>query len=140
MPFREKSAWIMFFVLLSGGVFYFRAVASMSAGLEELAQPNLRLVIVFTTALVILAGVGHIVTAVFAPKEANGAVDERERRIFDRAGHLAGYVFGFGVVPSLGIYLFTQDGNLLFYCVFASLMVSQLAEYVVQIFLYRTVV
>jgi len=130
----------MFFALLLGGVFYFIEVASMSAGLGALARPGLGLIIVFTIALVILAVVGHIVIAIFTLREAGGAADERERRIFDRAGHLSGYVFGFGVVPSLGIYLFTQDGNLLFYSVFASLMISQLAEYVVQIFLYRTVV
>lgn len=41
---------------------------------------------------------------------------------------------------SLGLYLLSYDGDLLFYCVFASLMISQLVEYGVQIFLYRTTV
>jgi hypothetical protein len=41
---------------------------------------------------------------------------------------------------SLGLYLFSYDGNLLFYCVFGSLMISQLVEYGLQIVLYRTTV
>ena len=136
MAFQEKSAWIMTLALLFGGGFYYRVVASMSAG-GELAPPNIGLIGVYTVILVIVAVVGHILVAVLAPKDADAPLDERERKIFDRAGHLSGYIFGFGVVFSLGLYLFSYNGNLLFYGVFASLMVSQLAEYVFQIFLFR---
>ena len=138
MPFREKTALIMSVALMLGGLFYFRSVASMSENVGELAQPTLRLLIVYTVILVVVAIVGHIVTAALAPKEANADADERERRIFERAGHWSGYVFGAGILPSLAAYLWTQDGNLLFYCVFASLMLSQVAEYLFQIVLYRT--
>ena len=140
MPFQEKSAWIMSIALLLGGVSYFVVVASTSSGIGELAPPILPLVAVYTIILIIVAIVGHIVVAVLAPKDANTSVDERERKIFDRAGHLSGYLFGAGVILSLGLYLLSNDGHLLFYGVFASLMISQLAEYAVRIFLYRTAV
>ncbi|MCG8418029.1 MAG: hypothetical protein MJE77_08825 [Proteobacteria bacterium] len=138
MAFQEKSAWIMSLALLLGGLFYFGVVAWMSSQIGELAPPILPLVAVYTVILIIIAIVGHVVIAVFAPKDANTALDERERQIFDRAGHLSGYVVGVGVLLSLGLYLFSYSGNLLFYGVFASLMISQLAEYAIQIFLYRS--
>lgn len=140
MPFHEKSAWIMSVALLLGGVFYFAVVVSLSGELGGLVPPILPLVVLYTVLLVVVAVIGHIVVAICAPREANAALDERERRIFDRAGHLSGYVFGAGVLLSLALYLFTYDGNLLFYGVFGSLMLGQLAEYVIQIRLYRAVV
>jgi len=138
MPFHEKSAWIMSLALLLGGALYFAAVAAMSSAAGELVPPVLPAVIVYTFLLVIVAVAGHIVAAVFAPKEANAPLDEREKRIADRAGHLSGYVLGAGVLAALGFYLFSYDGNALFYGVFASLMLSQLAEYALQIFFYRS--
>jgi len=140
MPFHEKSAWIMSVVLLLGGVFYGVVVTSLSAELGRLAPPNLPTVVVYTVILTVLAVVGHIVAAITAPKEASAPLDERERRITDRAGHLSSYFLGAGVLLALTVYLFSYDGNVLFYGVFASLMLSQLAEYVLQIFFYRSFV
>jgi hypothetical protein len=74
---------------------------------------------------------------ILSPKEANAPLDERERKIVHRAGNLSSYVFATGVVLSLGVYLFSASGDLLFYGVFASLMLGQLAEYLIQIALYR---
>lgn len=138
MAFQEKSAWIMAAALLLGGIFYFGTVASMSAAAGQLAPPILPLVAVYTVILVIIAIIGHIMIAIFAPKDANAPTDERERRIFDRAAHWSGYIFGIGVILALGLYLIFYDGNLLFYGAFASLMLSQLAEYVLQIVFYRS--
>lgn len=137
MPFQEKSAWIMSAALLLGGLFYFAQVAAMSSSLGELAPPTIPVVFVYTIILVIAATLGHIVIAIFAPKDANTHSDERERKIFDRAGHLSGYVFAAGVVLSLGIYIVSYDGNALFYGVFGSLMFSQVSEYAFQIYFYR---
>ena len=138
MPFHEKSAWIVSAALLLGGAFYFAVVAAMSSASGRLAPPTLPLVAAYTVLLVIAAVAGHIVAALAAPKEANTPLDEREKTITHRAGHLSGYVIGAGVIVSLGLYLFSYDGNLLFYAVFATLMLSQLAEYALQIRLYRS--
>lgn len=138
MPFREKSAWIMSFVLLALGLAYFYAVGAIGSQSGQLAAPMLPLVIAYTVCLVLLAIVGHIVIAALAPRDANAAADERERRIFERAGHFSSYILGAGIVMSLGYYLLSRDGDLLFYAVFASLMLGQIMEYVFQIIFYRT--
>jgi len=138
MPFREKSAWIMSLGLLLGGTIYFGVVIAKTVQLGELVSPRLPLVVIFSIVLVLVAIIGHALAAALAPKDAAAGIDERERRIITLAGHLSAYIFGFGVVMSLGWYLFSYNGDLLFYGVFASLMLGQLAEYVVQIFLYRT--
>lgn len=138
MPFREKSAWVMSVALLSGGIFYFRAVMSGWSESGQLASPWIPLILTYTACLVVVAAVGHIVIAALAPKDAYAPVDEREAQIFVRSGHYSSYVFALGVFISLGIYLFSGSGDLLFYTVFASLMVGQIAEYFFQILFYRT--
>lgn len=138
MSYREKTAWIMIVALIFGGFFYFGAVAENSLSKWQLAEPGLPLITRYTIALVVIAVIGHVVTAILSPKDANAPADERDKRITDKAGHLSGYVLGFGVVMSLGAYLFLHNGNLLFYGVFASLMLSQIIEYAVQLLLYRT--
>jgi hypothetical protein len=140
VAFQEKSAWIMSLALLVGGIFYFGVVAAMSSSIGRLAPPILPVVIVYTAILVLIAIVGHIVAAVSASRDARAPFDERDRTVAARAGHRSGYVFGIGAILSLGFYLFSYSGNLLFYGVFASLMISQLVEYGIQIYLYRTMV
>lgn len=138
MPFKEKSAWIMAFLLLFLGVAYFYIVAAVSSESGQLATPLLRLIVVYTVCIIALSAIGHALIAILAPKDANAALDERERSIFDRAGHYSSYFMGVGVVMSLGAYLFVRSGDLLFYTVFASLMIAQIMEYVFQIVFYRT--
>ncbi len=137
MPFQEKSAWVMSLALLLGSVFYFGVVAAMSEGISQLAPPTAPVVAAFTVILVVAAILGHVAIAVFSPKDASEPLDEREREIFHRAGHVSGNVFGIGAVTSLGIYLLSGSGTVLFYGVFISLIISQLAEYGIRIFLYR---
>lgn len=140
MAFQEKSAWVMSISLLLGGIFYFGVVNEMTSEIGGLPPPILPTVVLYTIILIVVAIVGHIAIAVLAPRDANAPLDEREKTIFHRASHLSGYLLGAGIVPSLGYYLFTHDGDGFFYGVFASLMISQLAEYVFRILLYRTVI
>jgi uncharacterized membrane protein (DUF485 family) len=137
MSFQQKSAWIMSFALVVGGLYYFGAVSNMSQAIGHLAPPNMPAVVTYTVLLVVIAVVGHIVIAAASPKEADAPLDERERKIFHWAGNVSSYVLGIGVIWSLGFYLFRHDGDVLFYSVFASLMLCQLAEYLIQIALYR---
>ncbi len=124
--------------LLLGGVLYFGAVVSAWSESGQLMSPLIPLIVIYTVCLAAIAIVGHIVIAVLAPKDANAPVDERERQIFVRAGHYSSYIFAVGILISLGIYLVSNSGDLLFYTVFASLMVAQTAEYFFQILFYRT--
>jgi hypothetical protein len=138
MSFQEKSAYVMFVVLLLGGSLYFYEVLSQSMGLEGLISPIIPGLIKLTFMLVIMSIIGHIIIAAISPKEAAAKLDERERQIFNRAGSISGLILGFVVILSLGSYLISEDGSLLFYAVFAGLIISQLAEYATRIFLYRT--
>ena len=121
MPFREKSAWIMSAALVLGGIFYFRVVLSAWSESGQLISPGVRLILAYTCFLVVIAIVGHIVAVASAPNDADASVDERERQIFNRAGHYSSYVIAAGIVISLSLYVLSNSGDLLFYTVFASL-------------------
>ncbi|MEO1079444.1 MAG: hypothetical protein AAFY29_07810 [Pseudomonadota bacterium] len=138
MAFREKSAWIMAAALLLGGVFYFGVVLASWSASGLLLPPLIPLVVLYTVCLIGIALVGHVVIAALKPKEANMPVDEREKGIFFRAGHYSSHLCALGLLASLGLYLVFRNGDLLFYTVFASLMLAQLMEYVLQIVFYRT--
>ncbi len=138
MSFNEKSAWVMSLALIVGGLGYFGMVAAASARTGALAPPTLPAVIVYSAVLVVVAIIGHALVAMLSPAEADDRPDERERRIIERSGHLSSYVLGAGVIVALALYLFSSDGNQLFYAVFASLMLAQVAEYVLQIYFYKT--
>ncbi|RIJ21355.1 hypothetical protein D1224_13645 [Henriciella barbarensis] len=137
MSFHEKSAWVMGLIMIAGMVFYFRTVAAMSEGLEQLAPPVLPLVIVYIVVIVILSVLGHILIAISKPSEADDMMDERDKLVAARAGNIAGLVLGVGLISALGGYLFNYDGNQLFHAAFGALMVSQIAEYAARIVYYR---
>jgi len=138
MSFLEKSAWLMTFALLISGVLYFNTVMSTSEELGQLAVAHLPSMIIYTIILCLVSIIGHIVIAILSPKEASAKHDEREQKIVFKASHFSGYVTGTCIVSSLGLFLFHHDGSLLFYTVFGSLIISQLSEYLLQIFFCRT--
>lgn len=137
MSFREKTAWAMAAILTAGGIFYFDKVVRISRAIGETAPPIIGLVIAYVVLIVIGSIVIMSTLAASAAKEADAPADERERRIQDKAGNWSGYVLAVPALGGLWHYSVTADGNMLFHLVFASLMLSQIAEYVFQIFLYR---
>ncbi|MEM1080027.1 MAG: hypothetical protein AAGH65_00445 [Pseudomonadota bacterium] len=137
MAFQEKGAWVMLIGLIIGGANYFTWVGLLSREIGQLAPPILPMLVVFIVFLVVLAVIGFTIIALASPNEANAPADERDRRITERAGHWSGFVIGFGVIVSLGLYLFTYSGNLLFYGVFASLLLSSIVEYGSKVVQYR---
>ena len=140
MSFREKSAWLMTAALLVTGLFYFSFVVRLSSELGEIAPPLLPVVGLYVVLLVVLAVLGHVLVAAFAPRDAGADMDERDRLIAARSGNLSGYILAAGVLLALGHYLVAYNGNALFHGAFASLLISQLAEYGLQIFFYRRAV
>lgn len=137
MPFREKTAWAMSLILIGAGLYYFSKVYGLSQHVGETAPP----VFPFVIAYVILVTIASIITmsiiASSSGKDADAPPDEREKVIIDKAGHWSGYVLAIGIFGGLFHYWAHSDGNMLFHIAFASLMVSQIAEYILQIFLYR---
>lgn len=137
MSFREKSAWLMAAALVLVSAGYAATVTSLSHELRHLAPPLVGLIAAFTVALIVLGAGSHIVIALFAPKDAAAALDEREHAVSATAGAWSGHVFATGVALALGYYLFAANGDVLFYSVFAAWIAAQLSEYGFQILLYR---
>ncbi|MEL6366205.1 MAG: hypothetical protein AAFR11_15330 [Pseudomonadota bacterium] len=138
MTFRELSAWVMSLALIVGGAFYFNTVIKASSATDGLAPPILGPIIIYIGILILLSIIGHVLGAIAARGETDAPADERDRRVIAQAGNVSGVVFGVGVMAGLTGYLFTYNGDLLFYIAFGSLMVSQLAEYLLQIWYYRS--
>lgn len=138
MSFQEKSAWVMAIALSITTYMCASSVYQLSATAGELVSPNVAVIIKYTIVLIVLVVIGHIVIGAMSPKEAGADLDERERQIERKAGYVSGYVFGIGVISGLFHYVFNEHGNTLFYIVFASLVVSQIVEYIAQIVYSRT--
>jgi hypothetical protein len=136
MSFREKSAWVMGALMTVAGLYYLNLVVSTSRELGAIAPP-VGIFIAYTVLIVIGSVVAQVALAVSSPREANAPADERERPLLQRAGNWSGIVLGFGAVTSLLYFLVHADGNLLFHMVLGSLIVSQVAEYALQITLLR---
>jgi hypothetical protein len=143
MSFREKSAWVMVAALLIAGANYLLVTGQQSLALGHIAPPLMSLVIVYVVVLVIIAVFGATIIALLSPKEAEAGADERDRLIAMRAGSVFGQVLAVGVVGLLGAYLFGPhygdpiNGDALFQGLVIALMIAQITEYIVQIWLYR---
>nr|WP_136252508.1 hypothetical protein [Ningiella ruwaisensis] len=136
MSFKEKSAWVMLISLLVTGILFSRAVLT-NIEMGSIIAPSVPLFIGFTIVLTLLSIVGHIVIAALSPKDANGKTDERESRVIEKAGNTSGVIFDVGVVAALLLYLLIGNGDALFYLVFSSLLLASIAEYAIQIYLFR---
>lgn len=135
MSFREKSAWGMGALMLVAGLWYASIAAQIPLEAPALAQLGAVLPYVF---VVVIGSIAiQVALAILAPRDAHRPADERERAAIDRAGHWSGVVLGFGVVTGAIVYLAHGQANLLFHFVIGSLIASQLAEYGLQIVLFR---
>lgn len=137
MTFHEKSAWIMGVLLTLTGYWYFNNVWGMSQSLGETAPPRIALIAVATIMQIIGAVVSHIVISMIDPESADEQADERDKQVLRRSGNISGYVLGFGCFAALWHFYWQADGNLMFHIIVGSLLVSQIAEYVLTIVFYR---
>jgi len=137
MSFREKTAWAMSFILFMAGAWYFTKIVNASNALGQTSPPDLRFFIGYVALVVITSIIVSIILAATSGKEANAPADERETAILHKAGHWSGYILALGAFTGLWHFGWLGDGNLLFHIIFGALMLSQIAEYVFHIFLYR---
>ena len=136
MAFKEKSAWLMLLVTLAiGSYMTFEVVQTYLV--QAQVPPVLPVFIKVTVVFIVVSVVGQIILAVTNVKQADQQTDEREKVFFRRSKAVAGIVLSSGVVGSLMLFLFVSDGTLLFYSCLLSLVVSQVVEYVVQIWSFR---
>ena len=137
MTFIEKSAWFMSLALIGAGGFYAREVLASSAALDGTAPPNIGLIAFLTIGLVAFAIFGHAVAALGNPADADQPEDERDARVAQRSGNIAGYVLGAAVMSGIWSYALIADGNLLFHILVLGLVVSQISDYGLSIWFYR---
>lgn len=135
MSFREKSAWAMAAVMLVTGLFYLRMMQALPA--DGPASTQIGPMIPYVIALIILSVAVQVVLAVVAPKDASRPADERERAAIDRAGHWSGLILATGMISGIGSYLVWNNGNILMLWAMGALIISQIAEYALQIYLFR---
>jgi hypothetical protein len=137
MSFREKTAWAMALILIAGAIFYFDKVARITDAIGQTAPPIIGLVVAYVVVTIIASIATMIALAILSPREAEAPADEREQRILDKAGHWSGYVLAVPLLGAMWHFAVNGDGNMLFHLIFLALMLSQIAEYVFQIVLYR---
>ena len=134
MSFREKSAWVMGAIMLATGLWYAQLVAAAPDA------PVIGPLIPYVLAVIVLSIVAQVILAIISPKEADAPADERERIAIDRAGNWSGIVLGFGVVTAVIMYIGGWTPTMLVHAVVGSLILSTVAEYVFQIYLFRRAV
>jgi hypothetical protein len=122
-------------VIALTGLFYLRLVLALPAAAPPLAQ--LGLLVPYVVATICLSIVVQIALAVFSRRDANRPADERERLAIHKAGHWAGIVLAVIVVSAALAYPWQTSGGRLFQAVIGGLILSQLAEYGLQIVFFR---
>jgi len=137
MTFLEKSAWIMTVALTVSGLLYFNAVIVSSQVLGYIAPPNIGLIAFATIVIVAFAIFGHVFAALGSPTDANAPADERDKRVAQRAGNIAGWIQNISVFVGISHFAWLGDGNLLFHTLVLGLVLSQITEYVLAIWFYR---
>lgn len=133
----EKSAWVMIAALVLSAWFYFTSVISMSQAIGATAPPNLGIIAVATIVIIAIAIFGHVIAAVIDPASADAPEDERDKRVAQRSGNLAGWVLSIVVMGGIWSFAVRGDGNLLFHILVMGMVLSQLAEYALKIWFYR---
>lgn len=137
MGFQEKMAWAMMLILIVTGVAYYGVIFQATGALGQFPPPILPLMIGYVVLLVIASIVASILIAVTKPSEASTALDEREKVIQFKGEAWSGRAMGFLILCALLDFGVNGDGNRLFHLVFATMIISQIAEYGLQIFFYR---
>jgi hypothetical protein len=138
VSFEEKSTWISLAIISFVFAGYFSQVyQGLISGTLDKADV-FGLFIGAVASIIVLEIVLHIVIAILNVKDADQPGDERDRLFSMKAGNIAGWVLGIGVL-TISAHTFMQEldplwvANLLLFAVF----VSQVVSYALQIFYYR---
>ncbi len=132
MTFKETSAWLVLaaLILIFGGYAWsLYEAGSFGAG-------TTRMMFFSIVTFVVVLIVAHIAVAIVAPKSANEAADERDRRIDLKAEEAGSFILHCAVLYALGAALI--EGNyLLANILFLGLALSGIVKALCQVFLYR---
>ena len=145
--FQEKSAWGSLVAILATSHWYFSA--ALAAGDAMTGEELVRMAIGAVVVLIVVEIAYHVAIGIASPDEAEA--DERDRLIAAKASGLPGYVLGGGVyfaiaqIAASGVidpaessapFLLTQFATA--HILVGSLVFAQIAEYVMQLYYYRT--
>lgn len=137
MSFQERSAWAMLLVLIISGYLMANTVITESLAISRVIEPHLGLVINYVIIVTVLSVTSHILLAVTSPKTAERNSDEREQLFSQQAMRISSFVMSFAVVTGLLNYLYYKSGALLFYTVFAGLVIAEITQNIIVIIRHR---
>jgi uncharacterized membrane protein len=132
MAFKEKSAWIVLAALIwifGGYAWSLYQAGSFGAGTTAVMFGAM-------IGFVVIVVIAHVVAAIFSPKSADEAEDERDRKIELRAEEIGGLVLGSTVLLALAAALF-EGRYLIANILFLGLAASEIVKNLFQVFLYR---
>jgi hypothetical protein len=136
MSFREKSAWVTFFLLLAFGIYF----GDVAAHMLDPARPHadyLRLFVLLVIAIVVLEIITHALIAFRSPGEARTPIDERERLIELRSTRPAFFVLLVGAFLSVGTIHLGAGSVTLAHCVLFAIWIAELTRYGSRLYHYR---
>jgi len=132
--FEEKSAWVQLIALtVVLGSYFLLAGRLLAAGVLELGI----YVPLFVGAIVLLVVVlvaGHILVAIASRPDGR---DERDRLIEWRAESNASWILGMGVLGAIGALLFAVENVWIAHLLLLSMLVSEIAKLLLQVYYYR---
>ena len=132
MTFKEISTWILLVLFVWLGFSYIAPILESGS----FASGGGGHVFGFIIAFVVLFTIAHIALAIFSPKLANEAEDERDRRI-ELYGERAG-AFALGAATVTGLAVSLMAGDRLYANIFfLGLVGSEIVKAAWQVFLYR---
>lgn len=132
--FEEKSVWIQLISMVGVlGSYFVVAALMLSKGVTVLVA----FVPLFIVAVVLLVAVlvaGHVVAALVGKPEGR---DERDRLIEWRAESHSSWILGVGVLTAITGLVLSIDNVWIAHLLMLSMLLSEVAKYVCQLFYYR---
>lgn len=133
LSFKEKSQLCMFVSILCIAAIYLLQVNPFSQA--NVAGEHIGIFIVAVIASIVVAIVGHSFIAIFSTPEQT---DERDRLIAGKAASIKSFVLVAGIILSM-MASFRFEGNLiLLHLLLATLILAELVDLSVQMFLNRS--
>jgi uncharacterized membrane protein len=138
MSFREKCDWLSFVSLCLLGI-YFAEIARGILGGGHSGGPYhyFTLFWVLVVVLIVIQVVTHIALAMRSPRDAQTAVDERERLIHLRATRPAYYVLLVGTFLTIGTMHMGFNTWEFAHCILLVIWIAELARYGMRLYFYR---
>ncbi len=132
--FEEKSVWIQLISLVAVLGSYFVVAALMLSNGVTVVVAFVPLFTLAVVLLVVVLVVGHIVVAIASRPEGR---DERDRLIEWRAESNSSWILGVGVLAAITGLVVSVDNVWIAHLLMLSMLLSEVARFVLQLVYYR---